>query len=282
MQRLLFFVFLFTAQVLCAKHQRLNLQKAVDLKLVKAQAQSTGAYQDYCINLNLKNMSPDSLIVTVEPGRRLNSLTESDQDILVTKEELIVLAKGEEKWFPVKGFCCQANNHAPKKGAKYSINTLADSNLVKVARYLSTRNFDMHVTQEAIWAISDNRPTAQIAGKNDSLIAPLRYFVAGIKGEPIPWYTIISKTFVFSSGAMENYPLYLRGKLNYTNDKECYSTLQVLDAKGNIVSDIVQQWIMPGTRDYDLNIPVKGLAKGKYTVELVTAQKQLVKKEFEI
>ena len=78
-----------------AKHQKLNLQKALDNKLVKAKAVSLGGYQDYCMNLNLKSLTNDSLIIIVEAGRRLNSIDEKNQDILITKEEIIVLKKHE-------------------------------------------------------------------------------------------------------------------------------------------------------------------------------------------
>jgi hypothetical protein len=282
MNRLILILLAFISLHASAKHQKMNLGNALGKKLVKATALSAGGYQDYCMNMNLKNLSDDSLIVIVEAGRRLNSLEESDQDILITHEEIIVLKKHEDKWFKVKGFCCQANNHSPRLNAKYHVNTLADSGLVTLARYLSSGTFDAHVAQQAVWAISDKKPTAQIADQNDSLLLPLRQLVSAIKGEPLPWFSIISKTYVFPSGTMVNYPQYLRGKLNYSNDKDCYTTLHVLDERGIEVCQIIKQWTLTGNRDLNLNIPVKGLAKGKYTVELKTENKELAKREFEI
>ena len=283
MNRIFFIsIVVFSLQVQ-AKHQKLSLQKALASNLVKASAQSLGGHQDYCIKMNLKNLINDSLIIIVEAGRRLNSLDDKNQDILITKQEIIVLKKQEDKWFNVKGYCCQANNHSPELNAKYDLNTLADSNLVKLARFLNAGSFETSVAQNAIWAISDKKPTAQITSKNDSLLLPLRQLVSGLKGEPLPWYTIISTTFVYNSGAMETFPLWLRGKLNYGNDKDSYTTLHILDAKGMEVCQIVKQWAPAGvSNNYDLNIPLKGLAKGKYTIELNSPEKQLVKKEFEI
>lgn len=263
--------------------QKITLAKAMEHNLVKASAQSLGGHQDYCMNMNLKNLGNDSLLVIVEAGRRLNSLDDQNQDILITKEEIIVLAKKENKWFKVKGYCCQANNHSPSQNAKYAINTMADSGLVQLARYLSANAFDTGVEQNAIWAISDKKPTAQITASNDSNLILLRQMVSTIKGEPLPWYTIISRTYVYQSGAMETTPLWLRGKLPYVNDKDCYTTLHILDDKGNEVCQIIKQWALAGgEKKFDLNIPVKGLAKGKYTIELVTPEKQLASRVFEI
>ena len=82
---------------------------------------------------------------------------------------------------------------------------------------------------------------------------------------------------------MYTYPLYLRGKLNYSNDKENYVSLYVYNEKGIPVCQIKSEWLTPcADKDYNLNIPVKGLAKGKYTIELKTPEKQLAKQEFEI
>ncbi|MBA3664541.1 MAG: hypothetical protein H0W61_10080 [Bacteroidetes bacterium] len=266
-----------------AKHQKLNLQKAMEQHLVKAKANSLGGYQGYCMNLNLISLSPDSLIVYIEAGRRLNSTDDKNQDILIVKEEIIVLSKLENKWVKVKGYCCQANNHSPSQNAKYDINTLADSSLVTLARYLNAGSFDAHVEQQAIWAISDKKPTANITMRNDSLSLPLRELVATLKGEPLPWYTVISRTYVFTSGVMENYPQLLRGKLNYSNDRDTYVTLFILDNKGKEVCLLKSQWMKAEVNgNYDLNVPVKSLAKGKYSIGLRTSDKELTKREFEI
>lgn len=266
-----------------AKYQKMNLQKALDLKLVKAEAKSIGGYQGFCVKMNLKNLSADSLIVLVEAGRRLNSLDDKTQDILITRQEVIAMSKLEEKGFHVKGYCCQASNNSPFAGAKYDVNKLADSNLVKLATFLNSNNFEPNVEQQAIWAISDKKSTANIASTNDSLLLPLKQLVSGLKGEVLPWYSLITKTILYASGNMKTYPLYLKGKLKYSNDKEDYVSLYVFDEKGMPVCEIKSQWLMPcSNKDYELNIPLKGLTKGKYSIELKTPEKQLAKQEFEI
>lgn len=271
------------SQQLSAKHQKMNLQKALDLKLVKAEAKSLGGYQGFCVKMNLKNLTSDSLTVIVEAGRRLNSLDDKNQDILVTQQEIIAMKKLEDRSFNVKGYCCQANNHSPFAGAKYDVNKLADSNLVDLARFLSSSKFETNIEQQAIWAVSDKKPSANIASTNDSLLLPLKQLVANLKGEKLPWYSMITKTILYAGGDMKTYPLYLRGKLNYSNDKEDYVSLYVFDEKGLPVCEIKSQWLMPCVnKDYNLNIPVKGLVKGKYTIELKTPEKQLAKQEFEI
>ncbi len=264
-----------------ATHKTLSLQKALDEKLVLAKVHSLGGYQGYCIKMEVKNLSPDSLVITVEAGRRLNSMDEKQQDILVVKEQIIVLKKFEDKYIDVKGYCCQAHNSSPCAGAKYDVNKLADTKLVLLANYLNVSNFKTDAEQQAIWAISDNQNTANVTATNDSLIIPLRNIVATIKNEPIPWYTFVTRTINYASGRMETFPLLLRGKLNFDNGKECYTTLHILNEKGLEVGQITKQWTVVGNNQtYTLNIPIAGLAKGKYTIELKNDEKELVKKEF--
>jgi hypothetical protein len=283
MNRIIFMSLILLSNYTHASRQQLNLQKAVAQNLVKAKAVSLGGHQGYCINLNLVNQSPDSLVVIIEAGRRLNSVDEQNQDILIVKQEIIVLGKFENRWTKVKGYCCQANNHSPSQNATYEINTLADSGLVILARYLNAGQFDPNVEQQAIWAISDMKPTANITDKNDTLALPVRKLVAALKGEPVPWYTVISKTFVFNTGAMQNYPQLLRGKLNYSNNKDNYVTLFILDKNGKEVCLLKSQWLKAcANEEYELNVPVKGLAKGKYVIGLRTAERELTKREFEI
>jgi hypothetical protein len=278
-------VIIFTLLVLFSKasHITLTLQKALDNALVKAQARSLGGYQDKCMEMSIKNLTQDSLIVVVEAGRRLNSLDDQDQDILIIKQETIFLGMRQDKWFTVTGYCCQAHNHSPKKMGKYDVNTLADSSLVILARYLDGKKFDHHAIQQAIWAISDKESTGKIASKTDTTLTPLRELVATLKGEPLPWFSIASTTYEFSNGRMENFAVWLRGKIEYSSDEDNYVTLHILNSKGEEMGQIVKMWSGVGKKTYDLSMSVAGFPKGKYTVEIVNGnKKELAKKEFEI
>ena len=283
MKQLILICMLLSISKVQAKHHKLNLQKAIDQKLVKTKVLGLGGYQGYCISMDLKNLTKDSVIILVEAGRRLNSEDDKYQDILIVKEELITLRNFEEKKFKIKGYCCQASNSCPPINAKYDANKLADTNLVILARFLNAGKFNSDVEQQSIWAISDKKLTANISSLNDSLLYPLRKLVADIKGEILPWYSIISGTYVYSNGVISNFPVWLKGKLNYSSEKDDYVTLIILDTKGQQVCMTKSEWVTQGqNKDYSLNVPVKGLAKGKYTIALKNSQGELVNKSFEI
>lgn len=266
-----------------AKHRCLNLQKALKDKYVQVNFTSAGGYQGFCMNMRIKNLSADTLFVLLEAGRRLNSIDDKNQDILIVKEELFVLSAGMEKNLKIKGYCCQASKRCPSERSRYDANTLADSNLVRIARFINSNPMNEETEQDLVWAISDRRSLANIDGNNDSLTQILRGMVAGITGEKLPWYTLVSVKHVYPGGVILISPVKLRGQLIYSNEKENYATLFVINEKGWPVCGIKSEWIKATTQAvYQLELPIKGLTKGKYKVELRTPEKQLASQEFEI
>ena len=283
MLRLTFIPLLIVTLQLTAKHRAITLQTALNEKLVLVNTLSLGGHQGFCMNLSIKNLTKDSLVILLEAGRRLNSIDDQNQDILVVKEAIIALKSAELKHLKVKGYCCQASKHSPTKGAKYDVNVLGDSNFVKLARFLNRMEFEVKAEQEAVWAISEKRSAAHISSGNDSITRTLREMVAHIKGEELPWYRILSKEYVYQNGVIANVHLRLQGIISLSNDKENYITLSVRDTNGVFVCEIKKEWLKAGVQQmYKVDLPIKGLVKGKYSIEINSVEKQLAKREFEI
>jgi hypothetical protein len=144
-------------------------------------------------------------------------------------------------------------------------------------------NYPPNIEQMAIWSISDKHSIASVCDDKDSSLLDLRQFLANLKGEKLPWYTLQSYTYVYRNGAIATFPQFLKGKLTYNNEKENYATLSIRDEFGREVCELKSHWLLAGVnQNYDLNIPVKGLAKGKYKIALSTPDKKLVEEVFEI
>lgn len=260
-----------------------SLRQAIERSLVKVGAESLGAYQGYCIRMDIWNLSGDSLQIVIEPGRRLRAMNGNYQDILLTGGERVVLKAGEVKQLRVKGFCCQLSGLAPSPGVRYEAGALADTPLVLLARYLSLRDLEDQTSQAAVWALSDRRPTAAITAENDSLAQALREFVAVIKDEVLPWYRIISKTYRYHNGVIQVFNLRLQGTLSYTSGTADYVTLLVTNASGETVCEVKQEWLKPASQGkYRLDLPVAGLPGGIYQVRLLSPGRELARQEFEI
>jgi hypothetical protein len=268
----LFFCLLLSLNVYGAP-QRLTLQAALSKKLVMGNALSLGGHQGACIELTVTSLTKDALVIIVEPGRRLNSMIDIQQDLLVVRQATISLKGRESKRVVVSAYCCQSGNSSPRRSAKYSLGTIADTSLVRVAQTLDTMLLDPSTIQSAVWAVSDNKSTGAITAFNDNNAAYLRRIVAGIKNEPVPWYSLVTRTYVYRSGMIDIAPIELNGTINIRTDSLTYATCYLLNNNGMPEGKIMSQWLVPGTSTYELKMPVKGVAAGRYTVEIRAGHK---------
>jgi len=243
------------------------IKQALERKYITARAICNGGLE---LNYTINNLLHDSLIVVIPPGWRFNSDAGKNdyQDILVTRQELLVLKANEKKKFQIKGFCCEASKSGPVSGAPYTLGNMADSSLTLLARYLHQYPIDENTQQNAVWAISDKEETANIAAPNDSLASLLRDFVATIKGEPLPWYTLLKRTNVTNLGTINNHPVRFKADFNYAITETMYSYCYIIDSTGNVVSEIIGQWLLPQNIDYHASFNVAGLKKGEYKLIL--------------
>jgi hypothetical protein len=260
---------------------KVSLKQAFDRKLITAKSICAGGLE---LNYSITNLIKDSLCITIPAGWRFNSdAGKTDyQDILITHDEILVLRSKEVKIFDIKGFCCEATKGGPQKGAKYTLGKMADNSLVALAQYLKEHPADQNTQQYSVWAISDNKETANITSNNDSIAALLRSFVANIKGEPQPWYTLLKKSNVSQSGAVYDFPIRFKANITYAIAKSCYSYCYIIDEKGNTVSEIFGKWLQPENYDYKADFNVKGFKKGDYTLVLKNDKAALFEKSFKI
>lgn len=258
-----------------------SLQKAFDKKYITAKAVCKGGLE---LDYSVTNLLKDSLVVIIPAGWRFNSNAGKNdyQDILITQDQLLVLKPKQTKLFDVKGYCCEATKSGPIKGVPYTLGKMADSSLVLLARYLNTHKTDANTEQYSVWAISDGKETANITSSNDSIAALLRTFVATVKGEPLPWYTLLKRARVSSSGQVSDNPIRFKADINYSVPETCYSYCYIVDANGQKVSEIFGKWLLPENTAYNANFNVAGLKKGEYKLILEGKNQSLFEKSFKI
>lgn len=258
-----------------------SLQKAFDNKYIKAKAVCKGGLAlDYLVS----NLLKDSLTILIPAGWRFNSDAGKNdyQDILVAHEELLVLKPKQTKTFEIKGYCCEATKGGPQSGAPYTLGKMADSSLVCLARFLNTHKIDSNTEQYSVWAISDKKETANITSKNDSIASVLRRFVANIKGEPLPWYTLLKRANVSNTGTVTDHPIRFKATIPYQITETCYSYCYILDANGQKVSEIFGKWLLTSEKEYQANFNISSLKKGDYKLVLVGKDSSLFEKIFRI
>lgn len=278
MRTLVVFIFGFIYLTVHAKRTPVSIEKAVKTGIVKLEAKGKGGHSGNCVQMKITNKGNDSLYVLLEAGRRLNSVNDEEQDILVTKELIVRLRANETRNVQVIGYCCQASNHSPKQESKFSVGKMADSSLVALAKFCNENKFSEGDVQSSVWCLSDNHSVAGIPGSNEKL----RKFVAGIKKEEIPWY---QKDYEAASGqrTFSDRANKISGSISYTTLTDNYMNIQLRDANGHLVQKFTNNKLIPkGNYDYWFELQVTNWPKGKYFIHIYSGEQLLTKKEFVI
>lgn len=269
---------IFTITTVFAKHKSISIENAYKSGLIKFKIKGTGTYKGNCLKISFKNNSDDSLFLQLEAGRRLDSRNNTEQDILVIKDQIFVLSGHQKKEFNVYGFCCQASNHAPGKDSIFSIGKIADVDLVRLSAFCNINKFTDNETQNAVWCISDKRPLASIPESNENL----RKFVSKITKEEIPWYQIEyekSSSNTVISDKVER----ISGNITYTLNKNDFYKIELRDAKGNLVQNYTNKKLAEkGTYDYWFDMQVTNYPKGKYFIHIYNGDELVTKKQFDL
>ena len=176
-----------------AQTAMLSVEQAKKQGLIHLEISGKGSYTGDVILFKVKNLSAKDLQLNIEAGRRLDSQDSTEQDILVNRNEVFALKKGETKDVNVSGMCCQASNHAPQKKSVFHVGKMAAPFLIKIAEYIDLHKLcDRYVAQSAVWVLSDDNPIESICDNSDTLTANnLTRFVCDLTKKPYPNFRIM-------------------------------------------------------------------------------------------
>ncbi|PKP19512.1 MAG: hypothetical protein CVU05_11165, partial [Bacteroidetes bacterium HGW-Bacteroidetes-21] len=148
------FLLVFLVSFTTSEDKKLTLENALKTNMMMASVRGLGGYQGFCVEISATNTTDHDTTFWVEPGRRFESADTNVQDILLVKEIPLYVKAGQTVKVPLYGFCCQATCGAPKTDEVFSNGKMADSNLVRLARFLAKNTYDDDVMQHAVWIVS--------------------------------------------------------------------------------------------------------------------------------
>jgi hypothetical protein len=219
----------------------LSVQEAEKKGLIKLAIRGKGGYTGKVIEMKIQNMSNSSLCLNLEAGRKLDSKDDTQQDILVTKPENFILAAKQQSTYNVYGMCCQAHNSSPEGKSVYSMGTMGDSSLIKLANFIDkNKYYDNHGAQEAVWTVSDNNSIASIQSGKDEDLKKLRQYVSDITGRPIPAYNVIYKQQ--DERSVIGRVVKVDGAFTYTLNIDNKVTIAIFDSEGKMVQLLLEQY----------------------------------------
>ncbi len=241
-----------------------------------------GGHSEECIDFLIESKTKDTLFVLVEPGRRLVSDDSTLQDILILKKYEIELPPFASVNISVYGFCCQSSNSSPAPKSLFRIGLMAPKNWVKLAEFIDRNNFKSGAVQNAVWVLSDNHPVSSIYAKAKDSEYRLKKFVAELKGEELPWYSLTYKrdTARLFSGKPEK----IFGKINYHLKHNTVLSVIIKNEYNETITTLIKEVAKgPGDYIYYVDMSVLSWPKGKYTIYFIEDYSNInLKKNFSL
>ena len=266
------------------KEKKFTLGDGLKTGMFKASVKGKGGHTGNCILMNIVNLSSLDTTIYIEAGRRLKSVDSTVQDILIVKEIQLLVKAREEKNIDIFGFCCQATNHSPSKDEAFEIGNMADSNLVKLAQFLSINSFDEGIMQNAVWVVSNDHPLSSVGSSDANKrkeLKKLHNLLAALKHLPVDfsWYTLTFKTD--TTRLFSGIPDSLYGDIDYSLWNTTPVSLLVTDDRGHVVHRFFSEKIHnPNNYSYEIKLSVDGWPKGKYFLRLVSDNQKKLEREF--
>ena len=121
-------------------------------------ADKEGVHYGKCMDAILISKLDSTVLIKLECGTLLIPDDDSVQKMLVTKEILFPLFPHNVYRTRFYAMCSQIHNHAPYILSTFKVGNLADTSLVKLAKYIEASYNQNMIGQHAIWAYTD-KPT---------------------------------------------------------------------------------------------------------------------------
>lgn len=255
-----------------------SLDSLLKKKYLSATFTGIGGHSGESVKASLKNLTADTLVCFIAPGRRLFSIDTLAQDLLIVKEAYVVLAPNQTKVTNLHGYCCQSHHQGPKIDSKFTSGKMEAAAWIELANHINKNNYQPAVIQQAVWVLSNNHEISAVSQSEMAAILPLRQLLAKLKGIEVPWYTLDytkNDTIVFTGQHNNFYGDYTASIKNNTS-----ITLLLKNEKDEILAVFLKNApVHTGVFKYPIYLKVLGWSKGTYTFYLYENDHILLQKK---
>lgn len=277
MKKTILVTILLIATFIVKASDTISIDLAVVKGLIQFSATSKGGYTGDVLSVDVKNNSSQNIILSIPAGHIFDSETETEQDLLVTKNYLVELLPAKKQKLGLFVMCCQATKGSPQLDHKYKVGKLSNNkNLVKLANFIEKYKYnEFYPAQQAVWVLSDGNRLETISGEPELQVKNIKYYLTtlGIKdeaGKPIqmPWYEI-SFTDGDSTAVFSNKATKITGEFTYYLQNNANVLLGIYTPQGKIVKLYINNDMQdPGHKSYPFNWRVEGLPSGTYLMRV--------------
>ena len=252
----------------------LSIPDALKQKLITVSATGKGGYTGDVLKVTVKSTSALSQNITLDAGLRFHPDDATQQDILVTGAQQFVLAAGQSISLDVNGMCCIASNASPSTGMNFTLLGMADTALVRVAKYIDEHKmYASPEAQDAVWVVSDKHRVESVDfmdPQNEGLVD----MVTQIRGVPKPEYVIDYRkdpARPFSGDAAN-----VKGSFRCKIRKQGELVMAIYDSQGNAFDrSVFDGPPMPGNYNFGFEFNVYNFPTGTYYARVLLDNKVL-------
>ncbi|MBI5916012.1 MAG: hypothetical protein HY842_11580 [Bacteroidetes bacterium] len=262
----------FLLAVFCQQNlpaQVIDLADAIKKGYLAVTASGAGGHSGECLKLNLQNKSKKKLDVRIPAGQVFEAGDSSLQNLMVAKEERLLVESGRSRVAKLFGFCVEAGDGSPGDGSLFRLGKMAEGNLLKMAKYLSDNNLHQNPSaQYAVWAVSD---AERLEGIGD---AGLAKFVADLLGKPVPEYHVEYQAppqdrLLPGQPANWREALAMNGLFYYDLASDQQVDFGLYNEAGELVHTLFKNRLQKrGSHKFRFEFEIRGLPKGKYFARL--------------
>ncbi len=250
----------------------LTLADALEKGYVSAEITGEGIYSGDCIRVKLTNNYKKDLSVTVPAGQIFEPSDPLLQDIMIAKEEEILVEKGSNRVARLTGYCVEAGDGAPGEGSVFGVGRMATGNLLSFALFLSQKNQHKNdYAQYAVWAVSDDE---RLEGIGDPALAKE---VAKLLGKPEPQYHVQyqqpdqSRLLPGTPVTMQREALSMNGLFYYTLDSERPVNFELYNEDDEMIHAFFKnRKQLKGYHKFRFEFEISNLPKGKYSARMTS------------
>ena len=216
--------------------------------------------------ITLSNTTDTSLMVTIPNGQTFSS--DSVQDLIITRTELITLAPKESKTLPLYAMCTQQNESGANVMETYTPGSLATGDLADLAQEIESRNDFNTLGQYSIWAITDGVHLNTISGFDKEEALYLKTFTANLLNVPVPEYDADDYLTNYNDDGLITRSA--TGKFKFYFSSESAVTIAMFDENDIVVRELYNNPFTPkGNHDLEFKFDMEIYRDEIYYVRLI-------------
>ncbi|MFN5911378.1 MAG: hypothetical protein ACK45H_08600 [Bacteroidota bacterium] len=258
------------------------LGEALAAGKITAHAATNGTYSGKGIQLSLANKTSSEMHLLIPAGTLFNPENKEEQELITTQDELLVLQPRSQTTATLTVNCIEADDRCPSQSGKCSIGKVSDPKLIKLIAELRNYKLSSSTVQDAIWAVTDNRPLSNI-DRTTPAEERIRTFVAALTGQKDVWYSTPQNRTVDNSGNIVSETVTIRGNISYTANKGMQVYNEVVKENGTRIHKTeIMKAPINGKVEFTFTLRVKGWEKGNYLIKVKEGDRVIADYPFSI